>query len=884
MPQSLIPGLLRQLSEGQPPLESFKACIRKSQDILAQRFHAGEPVEDLVHARADFIDQLLLYAWQQHMQSDSQAALVAVGGYGRGELHPASDIDLLILTAVEPVGELAGQLEQLVMMLWDMGLEVGHSVRTVDQCVEDATRDVTIVTNLMESRYLAGAENLFHAMREATGSDRIWPSDQFFSAKYEEQHQRHTKYDSTAYNLEPNIKSNPGGLRDIQMIGWVVKRHFSAHRLSQLVTHGFLTETEYHELKDGQSLLWKIRFALHLLTGRHEDRLLFEHQRTIAREFGYSGDSGNMAVEQFMQQYYLTVMKLNRLNEMLLQLFQEVLLIKSPDSPPVRINNRFQSTNGYLEVSNKGIFARYPITMLELFLLLQEHPELKGVRANTIRLVRAHRHLIDDRFRRDIRARSLFLEILRQPTGITHALRRMNRYGVLARYIPQFGNIVGRMQFDLFHVFTVDEHTLRLIRNLRRFSVPRYSHEYPTCFRAFQQLVKPELIYLAGLFHDIAKGRGGDHAKLGAKDAMAFCKLHDLSDFDANLVSWMVEKHLLMSMTAQRKDIEDPEVIQEFAVVVGDTVRLDYLYLLTVADMRATNPKRWNSWKKSLLNGLYNNTRRALLRGLENPLTQDELIQQKQVEAKRLLRHMGFTDDAIIRLWISLNLEYFLQSTPDEICWHSRQILTIDHAELPLVRLRPSNRRGCDEIFICTENRDNLFAHATALIGQANLNILEARIQTTDEDLTFNSYFVLENDGSHIEPGPRTEEILMLIRTRLHDENPVPGVTQASVSRQLKQFTTPASVSIRQDFENHRTILHIQATDRPGLLSHIGKVFEEQGIRVHNARITTLGAIAEDIFYITNKENAAITDPAQLIMLEGELCDELNEQAADKTA
>ena len=294
MPQSLIPGLLRQLSEGQPPLESFKACIRKSQDILAQRFHAGEPVEDLVHARADFIDQLLLYAWQQHMQSDSQAALVAVGGYGRGELHPASDIDLLILTAVEPVGELAGQLEQLVMMLWDMGLEVGHSVRTVDQCVEDATRDVTIVTNLMESRYLAGAENLFHAMREATGSDRIWPSDQFFSAKYEEQQQRHTKYDSTAYNLEPNIKSNPGGLRDIQMIGWVVKRHFSAHRLSQLVTHGFLTETEYHELKDGQSLLWKIRFALHLLTGRHEDRLLFEHQRTIAREFGYSGDSGNM--------------------------------------------------------------------------------------------------------------------------------------------------------------------------------------------------------------------------------------------------------------------------------------------------------------------------------------------------------------------------------------------------------------------------------------------------------------------------------------------------------------------------------------------------------------------------------------------------------------
>jgi [protein-PII] uridylyltransferase len=884
MPQSLIPGLHSQLTQGQPPLDSFKACIKQSQEVLANRFHAGEPVADLVHARSEFIDELLLYAWQHHMSADSQAALVAVGGYGRGELHPASDIDLLILTAAEPVGELAGQLEQLVMFLWDMGLEVGHSVRTVDQCVEEATRDVTIVTNLMESRYLAGLESLFDAMRKATASDRIWPSDQFFRAKYEEQQRRHLKYDSTAYNLEPNIKSNPGGLRDIQMIDWVVKRHFSARRLSELVTHGFLTETEYKALKDGQSLLWKIRFALHLLTGRHDDRLLFEHQRTIAREFGYCDDSSNMAVEQFMQQYYLNVIKLNRLNEMLLQLFQEVLLIKSPTNPPVKINNRFQSTNGYLEVSNNGIFARYPLAMLELFLVLQENPELKGVRASTIRLIRAHRHLIDDKFRKDIRARSLFLEILRQPTGITTALRRMNLYGVLARYIPLFGNIVGRMQFDLFHVFTVDEHTLRLISNLRRFSIPKYSHEYPLCFRVFQQLVKPELIYLAGLFHDIAKGRGGSHAKLGARDAWDFCKLHDLSDYDARLVAWMVEQHLLMSTIAQRKDIDDPVVIQEFANIMGDTVRLDYLFLLTVADMRATNPNRWNSWKKSLMDSLYKYTRRALLRGLDNPLTQDELIQQKQAEAKRLLRQQGFTDDAIINLWMSLNLEYFLQNTPDELSWHSQQILTIDDAELPLVKLRPSNRRGCDEIFICTNNRDNLFGRATALIDQAGLNILEARIQTTDQDLTFNSYFVLENDGSHIESGLRAEEILQLIRTRLCDEDSMPGAVPANLPRRLKQFTTQASVSISQDPDNYRTLLQIQATDRPGLLSQIGKVFAEQGIRVHNARIATLRAIAEDTFYITDNKNEAITDTRQLITLEKGLCDELNEQAEDATA
>ncbi len=876
MPQSLIPGLQRKLSEDQSPLHSFKDCIKQSKKILANRFHAGEPVEDLVHGRAEFIDSVLQLAWQQKITSDTATTLVAVGGYGRGELHPASDIDLLILTPDKPTGKLAKRLEQFVILLWDMGLEVGHSVRTIDQCVEEATNDVTIMTNLMESRHLAGARSLFEEMRKTTGPDRIWPSGQFFSAKVQEQLQRYKKYGNTAYNLEPNIKSNPGGLRDIQMIDWVVKRHFAANRLSELVTHGFLTESEYRALKDGQSLLWKIRYALHLLSGHHDDRLLFEHQRAIAIEFGYGGD--NLAVEQFMQQYYLTVIRLNRLNEMLLQLFQEVILIKSPTAPPAIINNRFQSTNGYLEVTNQGIFARYPLAMLELFLILQENPQLKGVRANTIRLVRAHRHLIDDNFRKDIRARSLFLEILRQPKGSTHVLRRMNRYGVLARYIPLFRNIVGRMQFDLFHISTVDEHTLQLIRNLQRFSTSEFRHEFPLCSKVFQQLVKPELIYLAGLFHDIAKGRGGDHAKLGAKEARDFCKLHDLSDYDAGLVSWLVEKHLLMSFTAQRKDIDDPLTIQEFATAMGDTVRLDYLYLLTVADIRATNPKRWNSFKDSLLGTLYTSTRQALLRGLDNPLTQDELIQQKQAEAKRQLQGNGFAAHAVNNLWMSLSLEYFLQNTPEEIVSHCQQILSVDLTQLPLVESRPSVRRGCDEIFICTKNRDNLFARASALIDQENLNILEARIQTTDQDLIFNSYFVLEDDGSHIEPGPRTEEIRQLLRSRLSDEDDMPEPRITRIPRQLRQFTTQTRISSSQDRDNCRTLLRIRATDRPGLLSRIGKVFAEHKIRIHNARISTLGALAEDSFCITDHNDEPIIDSLQLTLLKNELCDRLNGQ------
>ncbi|MEJ2575769.1 MAG: [protein-PII] uridylyltransferase, partial [Gammaproteobacteria bacterium] len=596
----------------------FKTCLKAGASELEARFEAHDPTEDLVRARALFIDEILTRAWRLHLAETTGATLVAVGGYGRGELHPASDVDVLILTGEDPE-TLADPIERFVMLLWDIGLEIGHSVRNIAQCIAEAARDVTVITNLTESRLVTGDAALFERMLAATGPQAMWPSDQYFAAKLAEQEARHRKYDDTAYNLEPNIKENPGGLRDIQMIGWVAKRHFGASTMADLVERGFLTDHEYHSLMSCQSLLWRIRFALHMLTGRHEDRLLFDHQRALAARFGYIDGEANLAVEQFMQAYYRAVMRLNRLNEMLLQHFREAIILKDELGSAVPINRRFQARSGYIEVINQGTFARSPLALLEIFLLLQQHPDLQGVRASTIRLIRAHRHLIDHRFRADIKARSLFMEILRQPSGMTHALRRMNRYGILARYIPAFGNIVGRMQYDLFHVYTVDEHTLRLIRNLRRFAIAQLVDEFPQCSEAFAELPKPELIYLAGLFHDIAKGRGGDHSLLGARDAWDFCKLHELSDYDARLVAWLVEKHLLMSTVAQRKDIEDPAVIQSFAAQVGDVNRLNHLYVLTVADVRATNPKRWNGWKNVLLRQLYRSTRRALTRGLDTP-------------------------------------------------------------------------------------------------------------------------------------------------------------------------------------------------------------------------------------------------------------------------
>lgn len=859
MPQSLIPGLDRQLAADELPLDSFRSCVRESIPALARRFHDGEAVERLVTARAEFVDQILHRAWHQFIQPEAAAALIAVGGYGRGELHPASDVDVLILCREEPAGALVSGLEQFITFLWDIGLEIGQSVRTITQCVENASADITIATNLMESRWIAGEKSLFSEMRSATGSDRIWPSDKFFAAKFEEQKKRHQKYEDTAYNLEPNIKSCPGGLRDIQMIGWVVKRHFGAETLTELVAHGFLTEHEYGQLIEGQSFLWRVRFALHLITGRHDDRLSFEYQRSIARDFGYCDEDGNLAVEQFMQRYYLTVLQLSRLNEMLLQLFQTAILHGNEPVSISKINNRFQSTDGFLEVSNNGAFARFPFAMMEMFLLLEQHPELKGVRASTIRLVRAHRHLIDDKFRKDIRARSLFMEILKQPSGVTHALRRMNRYGILARYIPDFGNIVGRMQFDLFHVYTVDEHTLRVLRNLRRFAIPKHKHEFPLCSGVFSQLPKQELIYIAGLFHDIAKGRGGAHEELGAVDARRFCKLHDLSDYDADLAAWLVKNHLKMSETAQKKDIEDPAVVQEFAQLIADPVRLDYLYLLTVADIRATDPRKWNSWKGSLLDRLYHSTRQALLRGLENPQDQIELIEEKQQEAKRTLYQKGFSDMAINGLWLSLNIEYFLLNTPDEIIWHAEKLLTLANPANPEIHIIKSLRRGCDEIFICSEDKEHLFAKTSALLDQLQLNILEARIRTTSSKLSANSFYVLEKDGNHITAGAREAEITEVLSEGLERPGYTNGISSQRMSRKIEQFRIPTEIKICQDEEGLKTEIYLNTSDRPGLLSIVGDVFTRLNIKVHNAKITTLGAVAEDVFSITDQDEAPIT-------------------------
>lgn len=835
---------------------------------LKEGFEQGEPVTILIKQHAALVDFLLTEAWKLKLPADADAALVAVGGYGREELHPESDIDLLILLGNGNLDTLAEPLSELLTFLFDIGPAIAHSVRDVAECVDAARQDITIATSLLEARYIFGRAELFQALKLETGPDKIWSSKRYFEAKLEEQQRRYQKYAGTISALEPNLKESPGGLRDVQTVSWVAKRHFGANRMSDMVKHGFITETEYWDLKAGLEWLFRIRFALHLLTGRHEDRILFDYQKTLSEQFGFTDDEDGLGIEKFMQQYYQTAIRINRINEMLLQLFQEVIVLQCHLDAPKPINRHFQSRSGYLEVVNERIFIDYPMAMLELFLVMEQHPELNGVRASTIRLIRSQRDAINSEFLANKEARKLFMEILRQPQGITHELRRMNRYGILSRYIPAFANIVGRMQYDLFHVYTVDEHTLFVIRNLRRFMIEKHRGEFPLCNDIMDKLHKPELLFLAALFHDIAKGRGGDHSLLGAEEAREFCILHDLQERDCDLVAWLVEYHLLMSITAQRKDISDPEVIYEFAMLVATPVRLDYLYLLTIADIRATDPKKWNNWKNSLLRELYYATRHALLRGLQNPQERDEIIQNKQAGARHLLKSDGIPPEQATAHWRTLSLDYFLHHTWEEIAWQTRMVLTAKPEQLPLVVIRKAETRGGSEVFIYAKDRPDLFALTTSLLDQLGLNIVSARIETADTGFTINSFLVLEAEGTPVEEKERKEEIQGTLRRALKAPDRVDPSVSRRMPRRLKYFSTPTRVDFAEDRTNHRTIMKLSTSDRPGLLSQVGYAFAACGIRLINAKIATIGAEVDDTFFITDLNNSPISDEQQLKCLE----------------
>ena len=844
-------------------LSLLKQTIQTGQQALKQAFEANADTLALVNTRALFIDQLLIHVFDYHFADcDQSISLIAVGGYGRGELHPASDIDLMLLLKETENPATKEKLEQFLMLLWDSKLDIGHSVRTLEECIDEATKDITVVTNLMESRLLTGDASLFDDMAEATGPQNIWNSRDFFKAKLDEQNQRHRKFGDTAYNLEPNIKENPGGLRDLQMIGWVAKRHFGTRILRELEGHNFLTQTELEALIECQTYLWKIRIHLHFLTGKHEDRMLFDLQRQLAESFGYTDGENNLAIEQFMQKYYRTVLELERLNELLLQLFRQEILYADEQEEPVIINRRFHVINDYIAARQDNDFIEHPSSLLEIFLIMELHPEIRGVHAQTIRLIREHAHLIDDKFRASQTAKQLFMDIITQSRGVTHELRRMNRYGILAAYIPAFEQIVGRMQYDLFHAYTVDQHTLFVVRNMRRLSVPSFAHEHPLASGIFHHLKKPELLYLAGLFHDIAKGRGGNHAELGAIDAEEFCLNHGQSAEDSEFVGWLVKKHLLMSMVAQRKDISDPEVIFAFANEMGSLAHLDNLYLLTMCDIRATNPKQWNSWKDNLLSELYHKAAAAIKAGLDNPIQKEIVCHESRTSASRLLAKHGIVSEELNELWMPFSDNYFINHTPDEINWHSL-ILLDKEQQLPKINAR-INQRDEAEIFIYSEENEKLFATIVTTLEQLGLNIADAKISVTKDNFSINSFKILEENGRSPTEAYRIAEITDKLKSRLSEKDGEVKLKSARTSRTYKTFAVETKIRFEQLVGNDITILTIITGDRPGLLASIALAFAECEILIHHAKIATAGEKALDSFYITDKNHNPLLDDSSM--------------------
>ncbi len=861
----LLDGLAATLADQGYTPDAFRAAVQQSQRELHEFFTAEYSVDALVRARARFLDLLLQQAWQQQLDADlgARLTLAAVGGYGRGELHPASDVDLLVLVPDSaPLHEAErAQIERLVAFLWDIGLEPGHSVRTPDQCAEESVADVTVMTTLIEARLLAGDAQLLLQMQVALAPEHVWSARDFFTAKVHEQQERHAKANDTAYNLEPNVKTGPGGLRDLQTIAWVAKRHFGAQSLDELVTHGYLTQGELRKLKAAQSFLWKVRFGLHVLTGRHEDRLLFDHQIRLAQIFGYEDASYTLAVEQLMQRYYRTVLDVSFLNELLLQLFRDAIL--SDNSPPQPLNPRFQIRNGYLDAVGPEIFARSPSVLLELFVLLQQNPQISGVRASTMRAVARNLWLIDEEFRQNPRHHRLFLEILRAPVGVTHELRRMNTYGVLGRYIPAFGRIVGRMQYDLFHAYTVDAHTLFVLSNLRRLAMPKYDHELPQLSGLMQNLPRPEIAYLAALFHDIAKGRGGDHSDLGSVDAEAFCLEQGLSRYDARLVAWLVRNHLQLSLTAQKKDISDPQVVNAFAAMVGDETHLDYLYVLTCSDVRGTNPRLWNSWKASLFQEFYERVRAALRRGLESPIDQDQLLREQQDGARALLSAQNIANETIDSVWGRFNAAYFLRHTPEEIAWHTQLLISRDTAsDEPLVAVDPESERGTTAVLIYAPHRRHSFARATAVLDQLGLTIVDARITPTEDGRSLDIYHVLEEQGSPISDPERINEINERLWVSLQRPEESPLAVSRRAPRQVRMFNTPTTITVSTDEYNNRSVVELVAGDRPGLLCDVGKVLWEERVDLLGARVSTVGERAEDVFYVTDTAQQPLPGPA----------------------
>ncbi|HJU71551.1 MAG TPA: [protein-PII] uridylyltransferase [Paucimonas sp.] len=843
---------------------SLKEQLKTERQNIIAAFQVDGKPEKLLASLRTSVDAALIRIWQ-NFALPADTALVAVGGYGRGELFPHSDIDVLILLNSAPDAALRNTLEELIQSFWDLGFQIGHSIRTIDECLKEAAADITVQTCLLEARLVIGSRKLLLFLQDRCNA-AIDPQA-FFLAKTLEMRQRHAKYEDTPYSLEPNCKESPGGLRDLQVILWVAKAAGLGDSWRKLAERGLITTTEARQLTQKERAFKDIRIRLHIHAGRCEDRLVFDVQMQIAETFGFKTTETRRASEYLMQRYYWAAKAVTQLNTILLQNI-EAQLFPQPLSTQA-INERFNQANGLIDIAHDDTFETVPSAMLEVFLLLAQHAELKGMTARTLRALWHARSRIDAGFRRDPVNHALFLSIIQAPQGITHALRGMNQTSVLGRYLPSFRRIIGQMQHDLFHVYTVDQHILMVVRNVRRFTMTEHAHEYPFCSQLMANLPGHWLLYIAALFHDIAKGRNGDHSILGMADARRFCKEHGLSKEDTELVVFLVQHHLTMSQVAQKSDLSNMDVIRGFADLVKDERHLTSLYLLTVADIRGTSPKVWNAWKGKLLEDLYRMTLRVL--GGETPSADHEL-KNRQEEALKTLRLYGLPDDAHERLWHQLDIAYFLRHDASDIAWQTRALFNKINSAGPVVKCRLAPIGEGLQVTVYIKDQPDLFARICSYFDRKNFSILDAKIHTTRHGYALDTFLVIEPTFAN-----NYRDIISLIEHELinllQSQEPLPPPSKGRLSRLSRIFPITPTVDLRPDERGQYYLLSVSANDRTGLLYAIANVLAKYRINLHTAKVMTLGERVEDVFLI---DGAELSNPRSQIHLETDLLEALH--------